>query len=65
MAVKDLAPKKAAAGRVYYQLDYDVIILFGLTELEAQLSWKTKVSCVSIPLAFLLTSHSFQHGERR
>ncbi|KAI9572586.1 hypothetical protein HD554DRAFT_2202484 [Boletus coccyginus] len=42
-AVKDLH-KKNAFGQVYYQLDYDVIVFFGLTEIQAYLSWKTRVS---------------------
>jgi len=40
-AVEDLVKKKAS-GQVYYQLDYDVIVLFGLTELKAYLGWKSK-----------------------
>lgn len=48
-AKKDLVMKQAASGQVYYQLDYDVIVLFGLTELQAQLGWKTKVSYEAIP----------------
>jgi hypothetical protein len=43
-AVEDLVKKKRASGQVYYQLDYDVIVLFGLTELKAYLSWKSQVS---------------------
>lgn len=49
-AVEDLAPKKAS-GRVYYQLDYDVIVFFGFTELQAQLGWKARVSCESMAVA--------------
>ena len=45
-ATKDLITKNAG-GRVYYQLDYDVIILLGLTEPQAYLGWKTRVSCWS------------------
>ncbi|KAF8552294.1 hypothetical protein OG21DRAFT_1511667 [Imleria badia] len=40
-ATNDLILKKTA-GRAYYQLDYDVIVLFGLTELQAYLGWKSK-----------------------
>ena len=50
-ATKDLVLKKRASGQVYYQLDYDVIVLFGLTELQAYLSWKSKVGHDAIPLA--------------
>ncbi|KAN0094933.1 hypothetical protein V8E55_003220 [Tylopilus felleus] len=39
---KDLVSKKSASGQVYYQLDYDVLVFFGLTELTAKLSWMTK-----------------------
>ena len=38
-AAKALVPK----GQGYHQLDYDVIIFFGQTELQAQLVWMTKV----------------------
>ena len=50
-ATKDLILKKRASGQVYYQLDYDVIVLFGLTELQAYLAWKSKESHDAIPLA--------------
>ena len=50
MAVKDLVLKRKASGQVYYLLDYDVIVLFGLTELQAHLAWKSKVSHDAIPL---------------
>jgi len=43
VATKDLVLKKKASGQVYYQLDYDVIVLFGLTELQAYLAWTPKV----------------------
>jgi hypothetical protein len=39
---KDLVQKRSSSGQVYYQLDYDVIVFFGLTELQAQLGWMTK-----------------------
>lgn len=41
---RDLVPKNKASGEVYYQLDYDVIIFWGLMEVKAQLSWRTRVS---------------------
>ena len=50
-AVGDLVKKKTGSGQVYYQLDYDVIVMFGLTELQAYLSWNSKVSRDTIPLA--------------
>ena len=50
-AGKDLVPKRKASGQDCYQLDYDVIVLFGPMELQAFLSWKTRVSCKSLCLA--------------
>ncbi|KAI9573194.1 hypothetical protein HD554DRAFT_2059684 [Boletus coccyginus] len=37
--VHSLQPQVAPDMTVYYDLDYDVILLFGLTELKAQISW--------------------------
>ncbi|KAG2063017.1 hypothetical protein BDR04DRAFT_1111856 [Suillus decipiens] len=38
-----LRPKKSATGQsYYYQIDFDIIILFGQTELKAQISWEDK-----------------------
>jgi hypothetical protein len=42
---RTLLPQKSVLDRSdYYQVDFEVIILFGLTELKAQISWKHKVS---------------------
>ncbi|TRM63778.1 hypothetical protein BD626DRAFT_260775 [Schizophyllum amplum] len=38
-AVRKLAPRYRPDGGCYYQFDFDVVLLFGLTELKAQLSW--------------------------
>ena len=35
--------KKRGPKGKYYQIDYEVALLFGLTELKAQLIWKEKV----------------------
>ncbi|KAF8959241.1 hypothetical protein BDZ97DRAFT_1923071 [Flammula alnicola] len=35
-----LKPFKGYQGRTYYRVDYHVVLLFGLTELKAQISWK-------------------------
>lgn len=32
------------SGGVYYQIEYEVVLLFGLTELKAQLAWQEDVS---------------------
>ena len=42
-AARDLVPRKKVSGHAYNELDYDVIVFFGLTELRATISWKTKV----------------------
>ena len=36
-------PKAGGKGSVY-RVDYDIILLLGMTELKAQLAWKEKVS---------------------
>ncbi|KAF8959248.1 hypothetical protein BDZ97DRAFT_1402193 [Flammula alnicola] len=35
-----LKPLKGYQGRTYYRVDYHVVLLFGLTELKAQIAWK-------------------------
>ncbi|KAH6897986.1 hypothetical protein BKA70DRAFT_1159601 [Coprinopsis sp. MPI-PUGE-AT-0042] len=39
---KALGPYKGNGGHVYYKADFDIILLFGLTELKAQLAWKER-----------------------
>jgi len=39
-----MQPKKNHFGAKYYILEYDVVLLFGLTELKAQMAWKHNVS---------------------
>ena len=43
-----LTQPKATGGGIFYTVYYDVILLFGTTELQAQLAWKEKVSHCSI-----------------
>ena len=39
-----LSPRLKSSGEgTYYGLEYDVILLFGLTELEAMIAWKEEV----------------------
>lgn len=38
-AAKTLFPQTAPSGAEFYRIDYDVVLLFGLTELKAQISW--------------------------
>jgi len=35
-----LSPSRGANGATFYRIDYDVVLLFGLTELKAQVAWK-------------------------
>ena len=38
-------PRPKATGKgSFYRVDYEIIILFGMTELKAQIAWKEKVS---------------------
>jgi len=37
--VKTLHPQRGLTGDLYYQLGFDIILIFGLTELKAQLAW--------------------------
>lgn len=36
--------KTSATGEKYYTISYDIVLLFGLTELRAQIAWKEDVS---------------------
>ncbi|KAF8840351.1 hypothetical protein BDN67DRAFT_903748 [Paxillus ammoniavirescens] len=42
--IYSMSPRQSLNGGIYYRLDIDVILLFGLTELKAQISWKHGVS---------------------
>lgn len=48
-ATESLRPKLGPDG-FYYSLSFDIILLFGLTELKAQISWMENVSN-SLPAA--------------
>ena len=40
-------PKATGAGS-FYRVDYDIILLFGMTELKAQIAWNENVSDLHI-----------------
>ncbi|KIK93911.1 hypothetical protein PAXRUDRAFT_12380, partial [Paxillus rubicundulus Ve08.2h10] len=40
--IHSINPLRSLNGGTYYRLDIDVILLFGLTELKAQISWKDR-----------------------
>ena len=43
---RSLRAQQAPGGGDYYRLHFDVILLFGLTELKAQISWNDQVRFV-------------------
>ena len=45
MATKELVRKKNPSGKIYYELVYDAIVYFGLSEIKAEICWQTEV-CV-------------------
>lgn len=64
--VRSVRPQRALGGGDYYSLHFDVILLFGLTELKAQISWMHKVRLVTVPVSTKLCSlHSIQGVENR
>ncbi len=42
-AARGLILRRRVDGKSYYSFSFDVIILFGRTELKAQISWKENV----------------------
>lgn len=47
---RSLSPKRSAEGSLYYTLEIKVILMFGLTELTAQVSWMENVRIPRMPL---------------
>jgi hypothetical protein len=43
IAAMSLAPETRSDGTEYFRQNFDIVLLFGLTELKAQLSWKENV----------------------
>jgi hypothetical protein len=41
-------PLKNKNGSTYYRVDFDVVLNFGLTELQAQLRWREEVSIFQV-----------------
>jgi hypothetical protein len=42
-----LVPRPKAVGKgTFYRVDYDIVLLFGMTELKALVAWKENVSCL-------------------
>jgi hypothetical protein len=41
---RTISPRRGYAGLQFYRQEFSIILMFGLTELQAQLSWKEDVS---------------------
>ena len=41
---KTLSPRRGFAGMQFFRQQFSIVLMFGLTELEAQISWKEDVS---------------------
>ena len=48
---RNIQPRRSPGGKVYYALEFEVILLFGLTELKAQIAWKEEVSSLILAIA--------------
>ncbi|KAF8554802.1 hypothetical protein OG21DRAFT_1522180 [Imleria badia] len=63
--VRSLQPEVALDGSVYYEFDYEIILLFGLTELKAQISWMHEIRLFIVPVSRKLYHlHDFQGVEK-
>jgi hypothetical protein len=61
-----LSPRSKYSGAgTYYHLDYEVILLFGLTELEAMVAWKENVGPLIVLFNTSLFTKCCQGVERR
>lgn len=55
----------SGSGVAYYKIDYDVVLLFGLTEIKAQVAWKENVSSSLYAMCKVLTDLALQGREKR
>ncbi|KAJ4478149.1 hypothetical protein J3R30DRAFT_3290719 [Lentinula aciculospora] len=46
-----LVPIRGTTGLPYFRLEYDVVLLFGRTELKAQIAWQETVCSISDPIS--------------
>jgi hypothetical protein len=58
----NLNPRKGRQGKTYFRVDYEIVLLFGLTELKAQIAWKENVRC--IVLWFFLWGAALIHSDQ-
>ena len=59
-----IRPRTNHRGAKYYVLDFDVIILFGLTELKAQIAWTENVGHRFYPEHYNVSDAIFITGSR-
>ena len=60
-----LSPRSKSSGKgTYYHLDCDIILLFGLTELEAMVAWKEEVGPLLVLFHICLFTKCCQGVER-
>lgn len=45
-----LTPLRGSQGGTYYRVDYDVVLIFGLTELKAVIAWEEEVRLLLLNL---------------
>ena len=49
-ALNGVPREKGKIGNIFFRMDYDIVLLFGLTELKAQIAWKENVSLPNLSL---------------
>ena len=59
---RKLSPRRSKDGITYYVIDVKVILLFGLTELKAQVSWVEDVGRLPASAICLCDSCFFSYG---
>lgn len=64
--IRSLQPELGPDGNLYYEFHYEVILLFGLTELKAQISWVHEVRLFIVTMSQKLCHlHDAQGVEKR
>jgi hypothetical protein len=58
-----MKPRRGRGGVFFYQQEFSVVLLFGLTELKAQISWVEDVSPLS-SLCYWLIDHVYCRAKR-
>ncbi|KAK0481096.1 hypothetical protein EDD18DRAFT_1312232 [Armillaria luteobubalina] len=66
-AAKTIKPQSGPGGRAFYKFDYDLVLLFGLTELQAYVSWnhRGKEKRQVLFSFYSIQSHRFNRGPAR